>query len=83
MRYVEVETKTAFHFGAIRKLLVESWQFTEAGPTFTSDKSEGSLENPLDISSLGIPLSDFKLLNMILSENEHASIKNLEARKVT
>ena len=79
MKYVEVETKTAFHFGAIRKLLIESWHFTETGPTFVSGKSEGCFENPLDISNLGVPLCDFKLLNMILSEKDNKSILNLTA----
>jgi hypothetical protein len=36
----------------------------------------------LDISDLQIPLSDFKLLNMILNDDEHGDVKNLTASKV-
>ena len=82
MKYVEVETKTAFCFGVIRKLLIESWEISNSGPSIDFEKSEGTLKKPLDISSLGIPLTDFKLLNLILSEHDHMSVKNLTAQKV-
>lgn len=82
MEYVEVECPTAFKFAAIRKLLVKAWQITSSGPQIDLDTSEGTLNKPLDISELGIPLADFKLLNMILSDKDHSSVKNLTAQKV-
>lgn len=81
-QFVEVETKTAFFFGAIRKLLIKAWEISDKGPSIDSENSEGTFSNPLDISCLGISLADFKLLNMILSEKDHKSVKNLTAQKV-
>lgn len=80
--YIEVDCKTAFCFAAIRKKLVKAWDISSLGPSINIDSSEGTLNRPLDISDLDVPLADFKLLNMLLSDQEHASIKNLTAEKV-
>lgn len=82
MDYVEVECTTAYKFAAIRKLLVKAWEIGSSGPSIDSAESEGTYHRPLDVSELEIPLSDFKLLNMILSDKDHSSIKNLTAEKV-
>jgi hypothetical protein len=74
---VEVDCKTAFCFATIRKKLVYAWDISTLGPSINMDQSDGTLNKPLDISDLNISLSDFKLLNMLLSDDEHASIKNL------
>ena len=80
--YIEVETKTAFCFGAIRKLIVTAWDISIKGPEIDFEESEGTINNPMDISELGISLEDLKLLNMIMSEDDHRSVKNLTAEKV-
>lgn len=69
--YIEVDCKTAFCFAAIRKKLVRAWEISSTGPTIDKDSSEGTVNNPLDISDLQIPLSDFKILNMLLSDELH------------
>lgn len=69
--FVDVECRTAFCFASIRKLFYKSWEITAQGPTIDKDCSDGTFNKPLDISHLGIPLADFKLLNMILSDNDH------------
>ena len=33
MEYCEVESKSAFHFGAVRKLLVKEWEISGSGPS--------------------------------------------------
>ena len=75
--YVTVECRTAFCFASIRKKLVKAWEISSGGPSIDPEQSEGTFNRPLDISDLSIPLADFKLLNMILSDGEHGSIKNL------
>lgn len=80
--YVTVECRTAFCFASIRKKLVKAWEISSGGPSIDPEQSEGTFNRPLDISDLSIPLADFKLLNMILSDGEHGSIKNLTAEKV-
>lgn len=40
--YVEVETKTAFHMGAIRKLLIKAWEISATGPSINLEKSIGT-----------------------------------------
>ena len=80
--YVEVECKTAYGFALIRKKLIKAWDINVMGPKIDQETSEGTFQRPLDITDLGIPLSDFKLLNMILSDKDHTQIKNLTAQKV-
>lgn len=80
--HVEVDCKTAFCFPAIRKKFAKAWDIGAAGPSIDPNESEGTMHRPLDITDLEIPLADFKLLNMILSDDEHASIKNLTREKV-
>lgn len=77
--FVEVDCKTAYCFALIRKKLVKAWDISAIGPKIDHETSEGTINKPLDISDLGIPLTDFKLLNMILSDDEHEQIKNLTA----
>lgn len=36
----------------------------------------------MDISDLGVPLHEFKLLNMLLSEEDHLKVKNLNEYQV-
>lgn len=79
MEFIEVDCQTAFCFAAIRKKLVKAWDISTMGPVIDIDSSEGTLNKPLDISDLGVPLSDFKLLNMLLHEDEHKNVKNLTA----
>lgn len=79
LNYLDVECKTAFCFAAIRKKLLNAWQITAAGPSIDPEQSEGTANNPLDISDLQVSLPHFKLLNMLLSEKDHASVKNLTA----
>jgi hypothetical protein len=82
LQYVEIETRTAFKFAAVRKLLVRAWEITATGPSIDTEESDGTLSKPLDISDLEIPLADFKLLNMIMSDSDHSKIENLTAEKV-
>lgn len=70
--YIEVLCQTAYCFASIRKKLIKAWEITGIGPKIDPETSEGTFNNPLDISDLEIPLSDFKLLNMILSDEEHS-----------
>lgn len=79
LNYVEVECKTAFCFAAIRKKLVYAWDITAAGPEIDPQESEGTSAKPLDISDLQVSLADFKLLNMLLSDQEHGKVLNLTA----
>lgn len=37
---------------------------------------------PIDISSLGIDLSDLKILTLLISDDDHASVGNLTEQKV-
>lgn len=80
--YAEIECRTAYCFAAMRKKLIQAWEIGGQGPTIDPETSEGTFKVPLDISDLGIPLADFKLLNMILSDEDHKQIKNLTAEKV-
>ena len=82
MDYIETECCTAFKFAAVRKLLVKAWEIKSTGPSIDPDISEGTFNKPLDISELEIPLADFRLLNMIMSDTDHASVKNLTGPKV-
>lgn len=80
--YAAIDCRTAFCFAAIRKKLVKAWEIGATGPSIHPELSEGTPYKPLDISDLGVPLVDFKLMNMILSDSEHKAIKNLTADKV-
>lgn len=82
LEYVEVECVTAFKFAAVRKLLVKAWEIKATGPSIDPEESDGTMNKPLDISELEIPLADFKLLNMIMSDIDHSNIKNLTGEKV-
>jgi hypothetical protein len=75
--YIEVGCRQVFCFPTVRKRLVKAWDISPQGPVFDKESSVGTLNNPLNITDLGIPLADFKLLCMILNDNEHGSIKNL------
>ena len=33
LNYIDVESKTAFHFGAVRKLLIDAWEISASGPS--------------------------------------------------
>lgn len=66
--YIEVDCQTAFCFASIRKKCVKAWEITSTGPVIEKEITEGTFERPMDISDLGIPLADFKLLTMILHE---------------
>lgn len=80
--YVEVDTKAAFCFAAIRKKLLKAWDITIGGPKIDSEVSEGLEKRPLDISDLGVALSDFKLITMLLNDNEHKKVLNLTDEQV-
>jgi len=80
--YIEVACKTAFCFPAIRKKFVRAWDIGAQGPSLDKEVSEGTLNYPMNITDLDISLADFKLLTMILSDEEHGSIKNLTKQKV-
>lgn len=69
MDYVDVECCTAFKFAAVRRLLVKAWDIRGTGPSIDPDESEGTFNKPIDISGLEISLTDFKLLNMIMSDS--------------
>lgn len=71
-QYIDVECCTAFKFAAVRKLLVKAWEITGTGPSIDPQMSDGTFNKPLDISELEIPLEDFKLLNMIMSDIDHS-----------
>ena len=77
--YIEVDCTTAFCFAVIRKKLVRAWNITGTGPAIDKADSEGTFNRPLDLTDLGVPLSDFKLLNMLLHEDQHKEVKNLTA----
>jgi hypothetical protein len=81
-KFINVDCKTAFCFAAIRKKLVKAWEITATGPSIDPDESEGTTSKPLDISDLQVSLTDFKLLNMLLSEKEHQSVKNLTEEQI-
>ena len=81
-QYIDVDCRTAFCFAAIRKKLCKAWEISTTGPSIHPELSEGTPYKPLDISDLNVPLTDFKLLNMILSDDEHGSVKNLSFEKV-
>lgn len=82
MQYIEVDCKTAFCFATIRKKLVKAWDISSTGPKIDIHSSEGTIRRPLDITDLGVPLSDFKVINMLLSDELHKEVKNLTAEKV-
>lgn len=81
-QYVQVDCRTAFCFAAIRKKLVKAWEISSQGPSIDTNQSEGTMNKPLEISDLGVPLPDFKLINMLLSDSEHSTVKNLSVEKV-
>lgn len=56
LHYVEVECTTAFCFAAVRKLLFTAWKIDDTGPQYDKEEGEGSLNRPLDIRSLNVPL---------------------------
>lgn len=75
--YTSVNLRSAYCFAAIRKKLLEAWEITSNGPRFDKSSSEGFLNRPLDISDMGVSLSDFKLLTMLLTDKEHKEVKSL------
>ena len=42
----------------------------------------GSKERPLNISQLGVPLADLKLLSMLLDDDQHENVQSLTEEKV-
>jgi hypothetical protein len=69
--FTEIETKVAYCFATLRNKLYKAWNISSSGPQIDQNYSEGVLNNPLDISDLDVPLSDFKILTMLLSDKEH------------
>lgn len=80
--YAEVNTKSAYCFVTIRKKLMYAWQVSENGPRIDPDWSEGIKERPLDIADLGVSLQDFKLLTMLLDDEDHKNVLNLTGDQV-
>lgn len=60
-----------------------AWNIQGNGPTVEATNRPGNEENPLDISSLGVELSLFKLANMIISDTEYDAVQNLTWKKVS
>ena len=69
--FVDVNLRAAFCFASIRKKLVFTWEISSDGPKFNEDETEGFNENPLNIGDLGVSLSDFKILTMLIDDEEH------------
>lgn len=82
LEYTDVETKVAYCFAAIRKKLFKAWEVDNSGPHIYPDKSEGTKGVPLDISDLGVTLSDFKMITMLISDKTYKQIKNLTHEQV-
>ena len=72
--YTTVETCAAYCFATIRKKLVEAWEINSNGPKIDKDYSEGVEKRPLNIGDLGVSLSDFKILTMLLSDKEFKDV---------
>lgn len=75
--FIDIPVKSAYCFAAIRKKLVKTWEVGIRGPKIEPESSEGMYNNPLDITDLVDNLSDFKILCMLLSDDEHEKVKNL------
>lgn len=83
MHYAGIETKAAYCFPMIRKHLNKAWEVVESGPTIDLESSEGTENNPLDISETGVTVQEIKLLASLLSDEDHKTIKNLTNAQVT
>lgn len=82
MQYIDIDLKAAFCFTKIRKKLVKAWDITEMGPKIDPNESEGTLINPLDLSEYGFKLSDFKLISMLLNDDQDDDVLNLTCEQV-
>lgn len=80
--YAEVNTKAAYSFVTIRKKLMYAWQVDENGPKIDKGWSEGIQTRPLDITDLGVTLQDFKLLTMLIDDEDHQNVLNLTGEQV-
>lgn len=80
--YLEIETQVGFYFAAIRKKLVKAWDITDSGPSIDLEKTEGLKDRPIDISDIGVPLQDCKLIFMIMSNKDHKKVLNLTDEQV-
>lgn len=69
--FTSVRTSTAYCFATIRKKLVDAWDITSNGPKIDKELSEGVYNNPLNLSDFKISISDFKLITMLLTDEEH------------
>lgn len=81
--YAGCDTRAIYCFPAIRKKLNKAWEVSESGPVVDQDNSEGTEGNPLDISDVGVTLQEIKLLCLLLSDEDHKSVKNLTNAQVT
>lgn len=81
-QYTDVLTKSAYCFVTIRKKLWYWWAGSTTGPKIDTEWSQGIESRPLDITDLGVSLQDFKLLTMILDDNDHENIKNLTGETI-
>lgn len=72
-----VDTRAAYCFALIRKKIVHAWQITSNGPKIDKNKSEGTQNNPFNLTDLGVSLSDFKILTMLLTDDDHKKVLSL------
>ena len=47
-----------------------------------SQASFGTIEKPLDVSVLGVPLADIKLLTMLMNDEQHKKVLSLTEQRV-
>lgn len=69
--YTEISTKLAYCFATLRKKLAWTWQVTKEGPEIDPNWSEGIESRPLDITDVGVSLSDFKIITMLIDDDHH------------
>lgn len=81
-QYLDVSTKSAYNFQTIRGKLMKWWQVTENGPVIDPNWSQGIEARPLDITDLNVSLSDFKIIMMLIHDEEHKQVKNLTGEVV-
>lgn len=61
---------------------MKAWQVTENGPSIDPNWSQGIEKRPLDITDLDVSLSDFKIITMLLNDEEHKEVKCLTDKVV-
>lgn len=47
-----------------------------------TEEKAGGFKNPLDLSNLDVPLEDLKLISMLIDDEEHDQVPNLDEKKV-